>query len=92
MKKKEPGLIEVPGPNDLRPHAPNARPYTPAGREALRYTQPQQVVQDFDAPAGGWDGSQNPASAQHTPGLPKTTPGETKDKALGTPAPPLARR
>ena len=90
--KKEPGLIDVPGRNDLCPHARNARPdwQLAPGKASLRYAQGMQSVHDYGSPDGGFHGSQNPSSARFTPGLPTAMPKEEKDKRLGTMQPLIA--
>lgn len=93
MKKKEPGLIDVPGKNDLRPHAKNVKPAgsIAPNREYLKFAQSHQMVQDFGAPEGGWHGAQSPSSAQHTPGLPTSQKAENADTTEGTLQPTIKR-
>ena len=87
MKKKEPGLIDVPGADDLRPHAKNVKPAFAPQRGALKFAQPIQMVGDFGAPDGDWYGSQSPASGTFTAPLPGKPVVESKDPKPGTDKP-----
>jgi hypothetical protein len=93
--KKPAGLIDVPGKDDLRPHARNMDPYVAPNMKPLGFVQSHQMVHDYGAPTNAKYeppfGSQSPASAQHTPGLPTSVAGKNVDKRLGT-LPPLIPR
>lgn len=95
MKKKEPGLIDVPGPNDLRPHAKNVKgaesAFRSPERDKLKFAQPIQMVGDFGAPDGNWYGSLSPASGTRTVPLPGKPKIEEKDPKAGTTHPTIEK-
>jgi hypothetical protein len=71
-------------------------PYVAPNMKALAFVQSHQMVHDYGAPTNvKYDppfGSQSPASAHFTPGLPTSVPGKVVDKRLGTMAPLIPRQ